>query len=394
MTSTAQTAVTAQDIASRRILRLALGTALSMGFSQLVNWPLSFVAAVFTMFMLAAPLPAPTLKSGIKFVLALAIPAYAGMLLLPFLIHARWAGILMVVLSLFGSFYYSARGGSPVMGMFMTIGLTIVVTVGSVSADAMLMVVNGIAVSAAAGIFFVAIAHAILPDLPLPHTGSAARQPAPKPPIESARRNALRSMLVVLPLVLIFLFISSSTAYIVVMIKVASMGQQASAETSRAMGREQLESTVWGGLGAIIAFQVMSIWSSLLLFCLLIALACLIYGKRIFKDAAMHPKGGMWSYALLTMIIIVTPAVTNTQGTGDAGAAFYTRLLLFIVIAVYGTISVVVSTRRNLALLGMNWPRCLRLPASRPPFIIPAYCTSIRLCLSGPIHHCAQLPHN
>ncbi len=56
----------------------------------------------------------------------------------------------------------------------------------------------------------------------------------------------------------------------------------------------------------------------------------------------MHPKGGMWSYALLTMIIILTPAVTNTQGGGDAGAAFYTRLLLFIVIAIYGTISVAV----------------------------------------------------
>lgn len=342
MTSANHTEVTVQDVANRRILRLALGTALSMGFSQLVNWPLSFMAAVFTMFLLAVPLPAPTLKSGTKFVLALVIPAYAGMLLLPFLMHARWAGILMVVMFLFGSFYYSARGGSPVMGMFMTVGLTMVVTVGSVSADAMLMVVNGIAVSAIAGIFFVAIAHAILPDLPLPQSGGAAKQPAPKPPIESARRNALRSMMVVLPLVIIFLFISSSTSYVVVMIKVASMGQQANADTSRAMGREQLESTIWGGLGAIIAFQVMNIWSSLLLFCLLIALACLVYGKHIFKGAAMHPRSGMWSYALLTMIIILTPAVTNTQGTGDAGAAFYTRLLLFVVIAIYGTLSVAV----------------------------------------------------
>jgi hypothetical protein len=343
MNSAAQTTVTAQDIASRRILRLALGTALSMGFSQLVNWPLSFVAAVFTMMLLAVPLPAPTLKSGIKFVLALVIPAYAGMLLLPFLMHARWAGILLVVLCLFGSFYYSARGGSPVMGVFMTMGLTMVVTVGSVSADAMLMVVNGVAVGAVAGISFVALAHSLLPDLAMPLTpGVSKKSPPPKPSLESARRQAFRSLAVVMPLVLIFLFISSSTAYVVVMIKVASMGQQASTETSRAMGREQIESTVWGGIGAIIAFQVMNIWSSLLLFCLLIGLACLVYGKRIFRDAGMHPKGGMWSYALLTMIIILTPAVINTQESGDAGAAFYTRLLLFLVIAIYGSLSVVV----------------------------------------------------
>lgn len=347
MAAAVQTAGRRSDIANRRILRLALGTALSMAFSQVINWPLSFVAAVFTLFILAVPLPAPTLKSGLKFTLALVLPAYAGMLLIPFMEHARWAGILLVTLALFGSFYYSARGGSPVMGMFMTLGITMVVTVGSVSADAMLMVVNGLAVGAAAGITFVAIAHALLPDLPPPQSADTDKKPAPpapppKPSGQLARKNALRSLAVVLPLVLIFLFISSSTSYVVVMIKVASMGQQVSSESSRAMGREQIESTLLGGMGATIAFWVMSIHPSLLMFCLIIALACLIYGRRIFQGPGMHPRGGTWSYALLTMVIILTPAVTNTQETGDAGAAFYTRLMLFIIIAIYGTIAVAV----------------------------------------------------
>jgi len=101
MTTAAQTVSIGQRIASRRILRLALGTALCMGFSQIVNWPLSFIAAVFSMFMLAVPLPAPTLKSGLKFVLALVLPAYAGMFLIPILLNARWAGVLLVTLALF-----------------------------------------------------------------------------------------------------------------------------------------------------------------------------------------------------------------------------------------------------------------------------------------------------
>ena len=340
MLSASITADPGSAIASRRILRLALGTALSMGFSQLVNWPLSFISAIFTMFLLAVPLPAPTLKSGMKFSLALVLPAYASILLVPFLEHARWSGILMVVMALFASFYYSARGGSPVMGMFMTLGLTLVITVGSVSADIMLLLVNGLAVGAVSGITFVAIAHALLPGLPPPQATAANKPPQPpKPSLPSARRNALRSLVVVLPLVIIFLFSSSSIAYIAVMIKVASMGQQANSEVSRRMGREQIESTLWGGLGAVIGYQIMSIWPSLLIFCLLIALACLVYGSRIFKGAGMHPRGAMWSYALLTMIVILTPAVT---GSGDAGSAFYARLLLFIIIAIYGTISVAV----------------------------------------------------
>lgn len=305
---------------------------------------MSFIAAVFTMFVLAVPLPAPTLKSGLKFVLALVLPAYAGMLLLPVLQHARWAGILLVVLALHGSFYFSARGGSAVMGVFMTLGLSMVVSVGSVSADVMLAVVNGIAVGAAVGIMFVAIAHLLLPDLPPPPAAAGSPKPVPaaKPTLASARRSAIRALVVVLPLVMFFLYSSSSVSYMVIMIKVASMGQQANSEVSRSMGREQIDSTIWGGLGAIIAWYIMSIWSSLLMFCLLIGLAGLLYGSRIFKGSGMYPRAGMWSYAFLTMMIVITPAVTDSQGTGNAEADFYTRLFLFVVIAVYGTISVTV----------------------------------------------------
>jgi hypothetical protein len=316
---------------------------LSMAFSQIINWPMSFIAAIFTMFMLAVPLPAPTPKTGLKFALALVLPAYAGMLLLPFLEYARWSGILLVILALFGSFYYSARGGSPILGMFMTLGLTMVVTVGSISADIMLLVVNGLAVGAIVGISFVIIAHALLPDIPPPPGASAAARAAPpKPSRSSARRNALRSLAVVLPMTIIFLFSASSTSYVAMMIKVASMGQQANARASRSMGMDQLESTFWGGVGAVVAWQIMSIWPSLLMFCLLIALAGLLYGARVFQGAGMHPRGGMWSYAFLTMIILITPAVMDSQGGSNAGAAFYTRLMLFVLIAIYGTISVTV----------------------------------------------------
>ena len=156
---------------------------------------------------------------------------------------------------------------------------------------------------------------------------------------DGERGASLVEFAVVLPLVIVFLFVSSSTSNVVVMIKVASIGQQANAGASRVMGRTQMQSTLWGGLGAVIGFQVLMIWPSLLMFCLDIAIACLVYGSRIFQGPGMHPKGGMWSYALLTMIIILTPALTSG---GDASAAFYTRMGLFILIAIYGTVAVAV----------------------------------------------------
>ena len=68
-------------------------------------------------------------------------------------------------------------------------------------------------------------------------------------------------------------------------------------------------------------------------------LAGLIYGRWIFAGPAVHPKFQMVSYAFLTMIVILAPAVLDTGGS-TAGAAFWSRTMLFILIAVYGTLAV------------------------------------------------------
>lgn len=328
--------------AVRRILRLAFGTSLCLWFSQAVAWPLSFIAPVLTMFILALPLPAPGLKKSVVFIVALVTPMIiGGWILLPFLENMRVAGILLVALGLFYTFYYTARGGNQVIGTFMTVGLTLIVTIGSISSEIMIMLVQGLAVCAAIGLVFVHIAHALLPDLPPdPALAGSTKPAAPKPNPSAAGRNALRSLAIVFPMALAFLFMSGSPTYTVVMIKVATMGQQASADKSKAMGRSLLESTLWGGLGAIIAWNVLSIWPSLILYTLLVAIAGLVYGRWIFQGPAVHPKFQMVSYAFLTMIVILAPAVLDGTGASGAGAAFWSRFLLFILIAVYGTVAV------------------------------------------------------
>ena len=101
------------EIAHVRILRLAVGTALSMWVSQAAGWGMSFIAPVMTMFILALPLPAPKLKGGVLFVAALTLSMYAGMLLLPPLLNYPLVGLLLLILALFWSFYFTASGGSP-----------------------------------------------------------------------------------------------------------------------------------------------------------------------------------------------------------------------------------------------------------------------------------------
>ena len=333
-----------QKVASLRILRLALGTSLSLCFSQAMAWDMSFIAPIFTMFLLATPMPAPKLKAGIGLVLALLAPVIIGSyLLLPFFVHLRSVSILLVSLALFHSFYLTARGVPAVVGTFLTIGITLNVAIGSISIDAVAIVTQGVAVGAAAGIAFVWISHALLPDPPeLRESAQTPRPPTVKPPIRIAQLKALRSLAVVLPVAIGFLFSAASASYIVVMMKVASMGQEAEAAGSRNAGKSLIESTVWGGIGAIIAWQILSVWPSLLFYTLLIAISALLYGRRIFQGSGMHPKGATWSYAFMTMIILLAPAALDGAGGSAAGAAFWSRLLLVGIAALYGSLAVTV----------------------------------------------------
>jgi len=334
------------NIASIRILRLALGAGLAMWFSQAAAWDMSFIAPVFAIVLLATPLPALPLQSGIKFVLALTLAIYSGLFLLPFLVYQLGVGILLLTLALFWSFYIPAKGGSAIVGTFITIGLTLTVAIGSTSIDGFLQLAAGVSANALFGIAFVWLAHALLPDSmaqALPQSTAPTPPPAASPPdFATARNHALRSLVIVFPVCLLVLLSSNGAAYAAVMIKVASMGQQTSTQGTAQAARSLLGSTIIGGIGAIIAWQILSLWTSLFMYVLLVGLAGLLIGPRIFKDQGMHPKAATWSYGYVTLIIILAPAVLDGMGGSAAGASFQSRLAMFIGATLYGVIAVYV----------------------------------------------------
>ena len=328
-----------------RILRLALGAALSLWFSQAVGWQMSFIAPVFTLLVLGLPLPVLKLKQGVSFIAVLAVALYSGMLLLPMLLEQPAVGLLLLTLALFWSFYFTAKGGSALIGTFATVGLALVAGVGSVSVDALLVIAGDVVLAAAVGIVFVWVAHALLPDSmafdTVPMRGKKAPG-APKPDLDDARWSAFRSLLIVWPVALFLMLSSGSTAYIAVMIKVASMGQQATNDDTRGAGRSLILSTIIGGIGAVIGWEMLSIAPTLTLYALIIGLAGLIMGPRIFQGAAMHPQAGTWSYGYMTMLILLAPAVMDSIGGDSASVKFWDRIIMFAGATLYAVVAVYV----------------------------------------------------
>jgi hypothetical protein len=325
-------------LADQRVIRYAVGTSATLAFSQIFAWDQSYLAAVFTASFLALPISPPKLKGGLIFLVILAGALLLGLLTLAPLKHYELAGLLLLSMSFFGVFYYSLNGGNPLVTGLAIAGLAAVPVVGVLSVAAAITICESLLKAGLVALLALWLFHAIFPDPPV--TPNPNSQPAPAAPAGlsvSPARLAARSTLVVMP-VLLWLLVSSGVSNIGVAIKVSSMGQQASADSSRQAGRALLASTFIGGIAAILIWMVLKIWPSLLLYSLLVLLAGLVIGRRIFAGPAFAPGGQVWSYAYVTMLIILGPIVLDS---GDAaGGRFLDRLMMFVGATIYSVVAV------------------------------------------------------
>jgi uncharacterized membrane protein YccC len=329
-----------QALRNRRVLRLAFGTTLALWISQAFGWPLSFVAPILTLVVLALPVSRPGARFfGVLFI-ALTGSVYVSFILLPMLIHQRMAGLLILSLALFHCFYFTARGGAAIIGVLLTIGLSVMAAVGSVSVDALIAVAHGVTFAAIVGLGIAWFSHVLLPDPA--ESGAKAADSGAKPPADVARRHAMRALAIVLPITIWFLYSSASAANTAVMIKVAAMGQEASVGGTRKAAKSLLISTLAGGFAAVVAWQFLQVWPSLTMYTLLVGIAALVFGAKIFKGRGLQADGETWSYALLTMIVVLAPAVLDSQFGTAANARFYDRLLMFMGASAYGVVAVYV----------------------------------------------------
>ncbi len=332
-----------QNIAAVRGIRMAVFTSLCLAVATALKFPAPFLPPLFVSMLLMLPLPAPGLVGGIKFVVLMVISLGVGILLLPLLEYQAGAAILIMILGLFGSFYYAVNGGSPVVATFFTIGFSVIPLVGSESVDMAIQLSIAFVQALCIALPFIWMGHAMMPDPPA-DSSPASPQPAATRP-DRAARSALRATLVVFPPLAFLLLTSATAGYAAALIKIAQLGQQATGDMSRTAGRSLLMSTVIGGIAGMIIWSVLKVWPTLLIYVLLMLLAGLIFAPRIFRGAGMAPSADTWSYAFTTLIIIIGPAVADSTSGAAAGAKFIERIMMFMFATLWAVVAVFVFDR-------------------------------------------------
>ncbi len=311
----------------KAVLRLAIGLGLAVLVAYGFALQMPHVVCLMAIILLCKPgPPIPPVKAA-AISLLLAGLLVTGVLMVPVLENYALAGVLLTGAILYALFFFGIRTGNP-LTMLLVVAFTLIPVAG-VAEQALVTILSvTIAVGVAVGSLVSGFSHAFFPDAP------AAKATKPSPPSnETASWIALRGTLVVMPVFVLAL--TDPSFYLPAIMKTATLGQQAGSTDARSAGRELVGSTLMGAAMALIVWIGLSLWPNLWMLILWMMAAALWAGARLFGVRRTSLPAAFWSNALVTMLILLGPAIEDSAGGKGVLGASAVRVCLFVGVALY-----------------------------------------------------------
>ncbi len=317
-----------------QIYRLACGMTLSSGIAFGLAWPLSFITPVLTAKLLSLPKVMP-FKTSLAFVAMIGGSfILSARLLLPTLSYPA-VHLLVTALILFLLFYARAGGMKPVVVVFLLIGVLVVPLIGTVSESLAIGVANGLIFATIVAVATTYVAAAVFPDPPgvgptmaseREDVGGEEDDAVPSPRLRTAM--ALRSLVVLYPLVIVFQMFSM-TGFAVVLIFASLLTMEPTYGKHLAAGKDLVLANLAGGLVAVVIYELLVMVPAFAFLLLVVLLAGLWVGGWIFSD---RPLGKLLGAGITTLFIVLGPTLT---GDAEAGTNLFIRLFMIMGAVVY-----------------------------------------------------------
>jgi hypothetical protein len=317
----------ARVLRRRQIFRLAFGMTLSSAIAFGFAWPLSFVTPVMAAKLLTAP-RALGPKQQIGFLVLL----WAGLtigteILLPLLSYPA-VHLLITGLALFLLFYKKASGTNPIVIVFILIGVIAVPLIGTVQPSLARAVAQGLVFAAAVSVLTIYVSGALFPDPPDAPAPPKPEAAASRPTSKECAVLALRSLIVLYPLVVLFQLYSMTGAAVMLIFAMMLSLEPAYGVHLKA-GSGLILANLSGGLVAVILYQLLVMVPSFWFFLTLCLLSGLLIGDQIFSHTKL---GQLLSAGITAVFIVLGPTLT---GDAAAGANLALRLALIAAGVIY-----------------------------------------------------------
>ena len=316
--------------ADKAVLRLAVGVGLAVFIAYGLSMQLAFAVCMLAVLSLAKPGPPMPFVKGLVSGLIIAGLVTAGVLMVPLLYHYPVTAVVMTAAMLFAVFFAGARSGSP-LTIFLVAALTFIPVAGILDQSLAMALAKAVGAGIVIGAFVNVLSHALFPDPPQPAKDAV---PGAKVDAQAAGWRAFQATVVIMPVFVVAL--TNPALYLAAIMKSAMVGQQASATDARSAGREMVGSTVMGAVMAAAVWFGLSMLPTLWMLVLWIVAAALWAGVRMFRVRPSSFAPSFWLNSILTMFIILGPAIEDAAVGKDPYAASATRVTLLMVVALYG----------------------------------------------------------
>jgi hypothetical protein len=316
-----------------------MASALALAVAYGLAFPLPFLAPLFVVFLSARPGPPLAARAVLALLLVMALSLGVGVLLIPLLVYFPVTAILVVFGGLYLSMYVTLILGKQVLGLFLTVGFTLISVAGSVSSVLATAIIVSLGLAIGTAVACLWLVYPLLPEPEAPAPPAAQEGEA----VSVSNWLALRAALIVMPAYLLAL--ANPAQYLMTIMKSVSLGQQATVVDVRHAGRELLGSTFAGGVLAVLFWVLLTVHPTLWMFTLWMAAAGLYVGCKLYGVLRTTVAPSFWVNALVTMLILLGPAVEDTASGKDAATAFGLRFATFIGVTLYAWVAIAALER-------------------------------------------------
>jgi hypothetical protein len=315
----------------RPIVRYAFGASLLMAVAMGFDWILAFLLPVLSLSFLAPGKKPPDLGGGLFFVGSVALACLLGLLLAYSFLSMPPIHILVTFLLLFHIFYIRRSIFTPYVKVWLLIAILVIPNIALQSPELARIVAINLILDAVCAIFLIWIIFLLFPENRPLTTKQETTKAGPKdePTVKERFSTALTSVLVIMPVYLVFYFAKVSNA-LVILVFIAILSMQPAFAKDFRIGKGLIIGNTMGGLAAMFAFEILTVVPEYGYLLLLVLLGGLIFGQQVFGKAPLAPVYGM---AFSTFLLIIG-SVTGSSGE-DAGGKVGWRVLQIMIAVIY-----------------------------------------------------------
>lgn len=324
--------------ADKAVLRLTTGLGLAVLIAYGLALPLPYLVCLMAVMVLAKPGSRLPLGKGLVLATLVAGLMSLGVLMVPLLENYPMSAIVLTALGLFALFFFGQRTGNP-LNQVLVLAFTLIPVAGVAEQGLVPLIAVTLALGVVVGVLVSGISGALFPDPP----ELAKKVAAPASVLETAVWIALRGMLVVIPVFVLAL--TNPSFYLPAIMNTVNLGQQACSADTRSGGRLLVGSTLMAAAMALLVWFGLSLLPSLWMLILWLMLAALWAGGGIYRIRATGFSPPFWSGALITLLILLGPAIEDTASGEGALGTSASRILLYVGVALYAWATVWILER-------------------------------------------------